>query len=78
MKKLFFILGLTAALSVSASAKNGEQGVDQPEESESYTFSINSEFLSIFTLFCIREEQTDSIKAPEVRLLPLIESREEG
>lgn len=61
MKKAIILTLCTVALSVGASAHNLDQGGEQdsPKE-EKYTFSINSDFLSIFTLFCIKESRLDS------------------
>lgn len=63
MKKLLFLLLLTASLSVTASANNSEQLSDpQPTPKEKPGFSLSSEFLTIFTLFCTKEEKADTSK----------------
>ena len=62
MKKLLFLLLLTASLSVTASASNDQGGEIDLQEKSSHTFSLNTDFLSIFNLFCISPAPTDTLK----------------
>lgn len=72
MKKLLFLLLLTASLSVTASANNAENTTEpQPTPKEKPSFSLSSDFLTIFTLFCSKEEKADTAKV-EV-LIPIKE-----
>ena len=63
MKKLLFLLILTASLSVTASANNEPDPQQPVKDSKGYTFSLNTEFLSLFSLFCITPAETDTLKS---------------
>jgi len=62
MKKLLFLLILTASLSVTASANNEPDPQKPLKQSDGYSFSLNTDFLSIFNLFCISSPEPDTLK----------------
>lgn len=63
MKKLLFLLILTASLSVTASANNEHDPQQPVKDSKGYTFSLNTEFLSLFSLFCFTPAESDTLNA---------------